>query len=138
MANATSSVTTARVGLATACSAVPSRSRESKIPLLSATCAVTPRAAAASTYPLPVSGAYRAGVIERQAVEVEAVLVAGRRRPGADPHRGQPHQPVERRRGQVDGADPLESHRQQVAVEQPATQLDPLVVEPVGGREVAQ
>ena len=57
---------------------------------------------------------------------------------GADPHRGQPEQPVDRRGGQVDGADPVDRRRQHVPVEQPAPQLDPAAGDPEAGGQVAQ
>ena len=76
--------------------------------------------------------------VHRQPVEVDPVLVAGRGGAGADPHRGQPEQPVDRRGGEVDGAHPVHRRREHVPVEQPAPQLDPAAGDPEAGGEVAQ
>ena len=79
-------------------------------------------------------GAQLAGRAGAQPVEVE-VLLAGA---GADAHGGQVEDPLDQRGGGVDGADPVDAGRQQVALQQPPAQLDAPLVDPVGRRHVAQ
>jgi hypothetical protein len=83
-------------------------------------------------------GAQAPRTVDREAVEVQPVLLAGRGGAGPDPHRRQAEQPLDRLGGHLHGPDAVQARGEHVLVDQSATQLDPASADPEARGEVAQ